>query len=186
MPYPKASLRGEIEGRPRPLSSTTRHFSSNSLIQRAIPQSPCLTTHLNTHPFPIDSIIYLCCLLFLSHLNINDQKEKIFLLCLQLYPQCPEHCLAHRINSINICYICFVLYGSPDRKYSRHCQYACPPHFLSPYPFQAHQLDFQLLALCISLLTGFLWPSETSCSAVPDRPEEQRISTHSEKPTTNG
>lgn len=55
-------------------------------------------------------IVYLCCLLLLSHLNTNYLRVEVLLFCSQLYPRCLEHCLAHKKNSNNICDI-----------YRRHC-----------------------------------------------------------------
>lgn len=58
-------------------------------------------------------------------------------------------------------------------------------HPLSHYPFQAHQPGPQLPALVCLCLRDFCGHQRLFCSEAHDRPEEQRISTLCEKPTTS-
>lgn len=107
--YLKASWRGNWRVNKTPELCWHVTFPATTLFSRALPRFFISLLTLVLILFQ-QIIVYLCCLLFLSHLHTNYLRVEVLLFCSQLYPRCLEHCLAHRKNSINICYI-----------YSRHC-----------------------------------------------------------------
>lgn len=110
--YLKTSLRGNwrINKTPELCSHVT--FPGTTLFSKALPRFFISLLALVLILFQ-QIIVYLCCLLFLFHLNTNYLRVEVLLFCSQLYSQCLEHCWAHRKNSINICYIYSRHYPNP-------------------------------------------------------------------------